>query len=108
MAPPLKGDKIIRERNQAHKDYLLNYHYLHDYGLTLEQIDQMIADRNGLCDICHLPNQDNTRLHVDHDHDTGQVRGMLCGNCNRGIGNFGHYPDRLRAAADYLDFWYSL
>lgn len=75
------------------------------YGLTLEDVDTLKRQRAFKCDICgqvkagkHLH-----ALHVDHCHETGVVRGMLCNHCNRGLGLFFDDPSRLRAAAMYLD-----
>lgn len=77
----------------------------HLYGITVEQFREMEARQDGLCAICGQPNQQakTTRLVVDHDHETGVVRGLLCGACNNGIGRFQDDPQRLRAAADYLE-----
>ncbi len=58
----------------------------------------------GRCAICGVPaaEADEGVLEVDHCHDTGVVRGLLCGPCNRGIGNLGDSPELLRKATDYL------
>lgn len=75
------------------------------YGLTMEQYEQMVEDQKGLCAICGNPQQEQRgqkRLCVDHDHDTGQVRGLLCTNCNLGIGYLGETPEALMVAAAYL------
>lgn len=69
------------------------------YGLTREQVDLMIEAQDGRCAICASTPD---RLHVDHDHVTGRVRGMLCGRCNRALGLMADEPDRLEAAARYL------
>lgn len=65
------------------------------YGLTLEQYDELKARG---CALCGAPDS----LHIDHDHETGIVRGVLCQNCNRGLGMFRDDPDLLVRAADYL------
>lgn len=74
------------------------------YGITPEEYDERLAAQGGVCAICGEPPEDprGYRMHVDHDHATGAVRGILCGSCNRGLGNFGDDIDRLLAAVEYL------
>jgi hypothetical protein len=72
------------------------------YGLTLEQYEEMFFQQGGLCVICNeAPNGRN--LHVDHDHHTGRVRGLLCNACNAGIGHLQDDPNLLRRAVSYLE-----
>jgi len=52
--------------------------------LTLDAYDAMLEKQNGLCAICSQKTQGN--LHIDHNHQTNEVRGLLCGKCNRAIG----------------------
>ncbi|MFE5866619.1 endonuclease VII domain-containing protein [Streptomyces virginiae] len=59
----------------------------------------MIAAQGGLCCLClRAP-----AVHVDHCHKTGRVRGVLCFNCNVGLGLLKESPDRIRRAAEYLE-----
>ena len=72
--------------------------------VTDGQYAELLARQGGVCAICgNPPKQGGRRLNVDHDHRTGQVRGLLCFVCNHHI--LGKYatPAKLRAAADYLD-----
>lgn len=72
------------------------------YGITAEQYDAMLISQDHRCKICRT--EANGRMwHVDHDHESGRVRGVLCDNCNRGLGHFNDDPGRLRRAADYLE-----
>lgn len=74
------------------------------YGIkfSLEEYDQMLQAQKGLCALCRqLPK--SRSLHVDHDHETGRVRGLLCMKCNRALGYLQDSPVLLRTAAKYLE-----
>lgn len=78
------------------------------YGVTLDWYMAKLDAQSGACVICgHIPPPGGTksaaRLHVDHNHESGAVRDLLCTRCNQGLGYFRENPDLLRAAADYLD-----
>lgn len=73
-------------------------------GLTPEQYEAMEKAQGGVCQICSKPPTGRwKRLHIDHDHTTGAVRGLLCVGCNRAIGYLNDDPERARRVADYLD-----
>ena len=74
------------------------------YGITAEDYSYMLEQQQGGCAICFQSNPSGRRLAVDHNHDTGEVRGLLCGRCNVGLGNFGDNVDNLEAAIDYLNY----
>jgi hypothetical protein len=76
-----------------------HYHLQRRYGIGAAEVDGMIAEQGGVCAVCGRPDPE----HVDHDHATGAVRGILCFNCNGGLGQFGDDQDRLVSAALYLD-----
>lgn len=74
------------------------------FGLTEDDYQILLAKQGGKCKICRQPEKTRgRRLAVDHDHGTGRVRGLLCGNCNNALGRMADDPARLRAAADYLE-----
>jgi hypothetical protein len=77
------------------------------YGLTLEQYEGMLEKQGYCCAICKNGRPDvkgkKTMFHVDHDHTTGKVRGLLCHNCNVSIGLMKDSPHVLRQAAEYLE-----
>lgn len=74
-------------------------HIKRAYGLSLTRFAALVSEQNGLCKICHTT--PSTPLHVDHDHVTGRVRGLLCVSCNRSIAILDN-PGLLDSAMQYL------
>jgi hypothetical protein len=83
----------------------------YQFGLEVEDYDAMVAAQGGVCAICHEPERARTRkghvqlLAVDHDHETGRVRGLLCQECNHALGwleRFSRQPGWQIAALAYL------
>jgi hypothetical protein len=76
-----------------------DYHLKRRYGLTAADVDAMVKAQGGFCALC----RERAAQHVDHDHVTGRVRGVLCSCCNQALGNARDRTDILRAAIDYLE-----
>lgn len=79
------------------------------YGLTLEEYDKMFNLQHGLCAICGKQEESLNRwtktplnLAVDHNHETGEIRGLLCSSCNVGLGYFKDSIENLQRAIKYL------
>jgi ribosomal protein L32 len=92
------------KRRRDHRQF-----WLKAYGLTQDEYSGMLSRQHAVCAICQEPERyidkrtgERRNLSVDHDHKTGRVRGLLCGACNRGIGQFADDPDRLLRVIDYL------
>ena len=80
-----------------------NRNLIKNYGITLEDYNRMFGEQNGCCKICGKHQQDlKASLHVDHNHTTGKVRGLLCHHCNVGIGHFEDNIALLSNAIAYL------
>jgi Recombination endonuclease VII len=92
--------RVVESRELVHGSSR-HYHLVRRYGIGAAEVEAMISRQAGACLICLRSLGD--KAHVDHDHETGAVRGMLCFNCNGGLGQFGDDPDLLRRAAEYLD-----
>jgi hypothetical protein len=71
------------------------------YGLSLDEFYEMLAAQKYKCAICSIPIDEFTR-HIDHDHDTRLIRGLLCARCNHGLGHFRDSINILQSAAKYL------
>lgn len=106
--------QIHKDRRKANRKRIYTYnkkkneHLKHYYGITLDMFLDMLEDQNHTCPGCGgelVPygNGDRNAVHVDHCHDTGQVRGLLCGHCNIAIGQARDSVATLRALADYLE-----
>lgn len=90
--------------NNRDKVRVNNHIYkLRAYGLTVEQYDQMMQDQGGGCAICGLKEKRGTRLHVDHVHDTGKVRGLLCTNHNVAIGMLQDNVELIKRVIAYIE-----
>lgn len=95
---------ILNARTRSFRHSLKKF-----YGLTLEQYEEKFAAQNGQCAICEQPEKcrngqgEPRRLSVDHDHATGAIRGLLCTACNALLGYAEDDPERLEAAARYLE-----
>lgn len=72
------------------------------YGLVDGEYERMYQEQGGVCAICQRATGATKRLAVDHDHDTGLVRGLLCGPCNKLVGYFRNSPEAFDRAAVYL------
>ena len=76
-----------------------HYHLKRRYGIGAPEVEDLIRGQGDVCPICDRAYPE----HVDHDHATGQVRGVLCFNCNGGLGQFGDDAGRLYRAAFYVE-----
>ena len=87
--------KASKERNGGAR----HYHLVRRYGISAAEVAAMVEAQGGLCAIC----REAPAVHVDHDHVFGTVRGVLCFNCNGGLGQFRDRTDVMRQAIDYLE-----
>lgn len=85
-----------------------NYHRQVRYGLTPEQYDAMLKAQNGKCAMCGRIFGELEKPHVDHSHETGQVRSLLHNSCNIALGLLGEDVDRFAAAIRYITKYNSL
>jgi hypothetical protein len=101
------GNRCVRCLRQWRRDNEWRYYRQHGsalfrkLGITPAEFYAMAEAQGWACKICHqIP---TSMLHVDHDHETNKIRGLLCGGCNVGLGHFGDSAERLKAAAEYLE-----
>lgn len=83
------------------------------YGITEREYWRMVDSQGGVCAVCGCEPPDTKhsggkKLHVDHDHESGRVRGLLCISCNRGLGLLKDSASVLGAASAYLLKWKSI
>lgn len=96
-----------KEKKRA-EGYSRRYGLLRSYGITLEDFEKMLISQDYKCIICNIhsdsvmSHKTHRHLCVDHCHDTGMIRGLLCNNCNRAIGILKDDPQVLLNAYNYL------
>lgn len=103
--PEFRAKKIAqaKKRRESSPDRLRSETAFRTYGITQQQYDTMLAQQDGACAICRGEHVGpGERLHIDHDHTTGEVRGLLCSKCNTLLGLADDNADRLAAAITYL------
>lgn len=95
-----KKNKAFRKRHpHDKKDRALKS----SFGISLIQYNLMLTEQGNACKICGIDQAFcNRKLAVDHNHQTGEIRGLLCGKCNLGIGNLNDDPNLILKAANYL------
>jgi hypothetical protein len=110
-----------RERNRSKmEDYFREYRVsgraaraeltrrIKSFGITIDEYIEMLREQEEVCAICKqpeeigVPGQKMRVLSLDHDHDTGKLRGLLCGTCNKALGGFRDDPAILESAMKYL------
>lgn len=97
-ADPDTARDSMRRYYHANRDRFVEYSRRRLYSMTMDDYEIRVVAQGGRCAICRTPE----KLHVDHDHSTGQVRGLLCNNCNRALGLLRDDPDVLARAVLYL------
>jgi len=93
----------IENGDEAYKEAKRNAYFKFKYKMSLDERRQLLARQDDRCAICRTGLVDKgTHTHIDHCHETGKIRAILCTNCNRGLGHFQDSVELLEAAARYL------
>jgi hypothetical protein len=102
----LNPDKMKEYERRRDKEKSRERAWERRYGIARQDYENLLEKQGDSCAICKTTNvgrKGHTHFHVDHDHLTGKVRGLLCDLCNRGLGYFKDDAYMLRKAAKYLD-----
>ena len=107
---PKNHKETIRERSkrwrkdnkELYTNAVTNSTLKKKYGITLDDYNLMYKEQKGVCAICDLEELSGKRLAVDHCHETGKVRGLLCFACNTSLGKFNDSISTLESAINYL------
>lgn len=103
---PEKVEEYKRKHYRYDPESTRDYQLRALYGITNSDYEAMLAAQGGTCAICGISkNKNGRKFAIDHDHKTGKIRGLLCVNCNAGIGNMKDDVDLLSRALAYLKKW---
>jgi hypothetical protein len=98
-----QATKIASKKYRQNPDKERNSKLKHRYGITLLEKEQLIQSQNNCCAICKTTLSMNKNAHLDHSHNSGLVRGVLCQPCNIGLGGFKDNVEFLKNAIKYLE-----
>lgn len=93
--------KQLKERRKNNPDINRAQKLKSRYGISIEEYEQIFKKQNGVCAICAGTNSEK-RLHVDHDHESGKVRGLLCFKCNYALGLLNEDTQIISTLLEYL------
>ncbi len=93
-----KNPEKYKSYNKSVKEKIYSISLIKKYGITIDRYNEVFDKQNGVCAICKKPTK--KKLFVDHDHQTGKVRGLLCSGCNMGIGFYELYKNKYE---EYLN-----
>jgi hypothetical protein len=101
-----KKRRATEEHRRKQRDYMLEK----NYGISRDQYNVMLDEQGGTCFIClqgekRLYKGKPTNLVVDHNHQTGTIRKILCHGCNAALGFLEENPDRMRRMAEYVEMF---
>lgn len=105
-----RAKETARNSQSRKPEVKRSYRLKSDFGITPEEFEKILENQGGGCAICGAKQTNVTtrkekiekKLYIDHDHETGKVRGILCHHCNFGLGQFRDDPELLRKAISYL------
>jgi hypothetical protein len=119
MSDPAKYKAMVRRWQKANADHVNAYqrdlrarpeqkrkqrdaYYRRTFGISADDFDALLEAQGGVCAICACAPEREASFHLDHDHVTGDIRGVLCLSCNQGVGQFQDDPELLERAAAYV------
>lgn len=98
-----KYQETARKWQRDNPEKLREYSYKKNYGIGVQEYEALLTSQDGKCACCgREANTCGRKLFVDHCHDTGRVRGIICNRCNYGIGALGDNIDGVQRAIEYL------
>lgn len=92
-------------KSEKGEAYHADWQFKKKYGISLEQYNSMYTTQDGVCAICNRPESKGVRLSVDHNHNSGEVRELLCHRCNVAIGLVGESQEIISKISQYLLKW---
>ena len=105
--PEFREQQRLKKKkwHKENPDKAAAYNRERKFGITQEEYEEMLDRQNGVCAICGGVNANGRRLSVDHNHDTDEIRDLLCGPCNTALGQVGESVDTLESMIEYIRRW---